>query len=78
MLLGESAGAFTHRAGQIGTIAMSAGKGHQATKGELMDRLARIKGQVGGMERMVEEDRYYIARASSAPRISCRRSAPPS
>lgn len=36
------------------------GKGYQATKDQLLDRLARIKGQVGGIERMVEEDRYCI------------------
>src|SRR5260221_5387436 len=38
----------------------SAGKGYQATKDQLLDRLARIKGQVGGIERMVGEDRYCI------------------
>jgi DNA-binding FrmR family transcriptional regulator len=37
-----------------------AGKGYQATKDELLDRMARIKGQVGGIERMVEDDRYCI------------------
>jgi DNA-binding FrmR family transcriptional regulator len=37
-----------------------AGKGYQATKDQLLDRLARIKGQVGGVERMVEDDRYCI------------------
>jgi DNA-binding FrmR family transcriptional regulator len=37
-----------------------AGKGYQATKDELLDRLARIKGQVGGVERMVQQDRYCI------------------
>jgi CsoR family transcriptional regulator, copper-sensing transcriptional repressor len=36
------------------------GKGYAATKDQLLDRLARIKGQVGGIERMVEEDRYCI------------------
>jgi CsoR family transcriptional regulator, copper-sensing transcriptional repressor len=36
------------------------GKGYQATKDQLLDRLARIKGQVGGIERMVEENRYCI------------------
>jgi CsoR family transcriptional regulator, copper-sensing transcriptional repressor len=36
------------------------GKGYEATKGQLLDRLARIKGQVGGIERMVEDDRYCI------------------
>jgi DNA-binding FrmR family transcriptional regulator len=37
-----------------------AGKGYRATKDQLLDRLARIKGQVGGIERMVEDDRYCI------------------
>ena len=37
-----------------------AGKGYQATKDQLLDRLSRIKGQVGGIERMVEDDRYCI------------------
>lgn len=37
-----------------------AGKGYQASKDQLLDRLARIKGQVGGVERMVGEDRYCI------------------
>jgi DNA-binding FrmR family transcriptional regulator len=37
-----------------------AGKGYQATKDQLLDRMARIKGQVGGIERMVEDDRYCI------------------
>ncbi len=37
-----------------------AGKGYQASKDELLARLARVKGQVGGVERMVEQDRYCI------------------
>jgi CsoR family transcriptional regulator, copper-sensing transcriptional repressor len=37
-----------------------AGRGYQATKDQLLGRLARIKGQVGGIERMVEDDRYCI------------------
>src|ERR1700720_3587016 len=36
------------------------GAGYQATKDQLLHRLARIKGQVGGIERMVEQDRYCI------------------
>jgi DNA-binding FrmR family transcriptional regulator len=36
------------------------GKGYQATKDQLLARMGRIKGQVGGIERMVEEDRYCI------------------
>ncbi len=42
------------------TQASPAGKGYQATKDQLLGRLARIKGQVGGIERMVEQDRYCI------------------
>ena len=37
-----------------------AGKGYQASKDQLLERLARIEGQVGGIERMVEQDRYCI------------------
>jgi DNA-binding FrmR family transcriptional regulator len=37
-----------------------AGKGYEASKDQLLDRLARIKGQVGGIERMVGDDRYCI------------------
>ena len=37
-----------------------AGKGYEASKDQLLDRLARVKGQVGGIERMVGEDRYCI------------------
>ena len=36
------------------------GKGYEATKDQLLARLARIKGQVGGVERMVGSDRYCI------------------
>jgi len=36
------------------------GRGYQASKTDLLARLARIKGQVGGIERMVHEDRYCI------------------
>jgi DNA-binding FrmR family transcriptional regulator len=35
-------------------------RGYTANKDQLLRRLARIKGQVGGVERMVEEDRYCI------------------
>jgi DNA-binding FrmR family transcriptional regulator len=37
-----------------------AGKGYQSTKDDLLARLARVKGQVGGVERMVEQDRYCV------------------
>ncbi|MBA3809181.1 MAG: metal-sensitive transcriptional regulator [Solirubrobacterales bacterium] len=36
------------------------GRGYEASKEQLLGRLARIKGQVGGIERMVEDDRYCI------------------
>jgi DNA-binding FrmR family transcriptional regulator len=35
-------------------------RGYTATKDELTSRLKRIEGQVRGVERMVEEDRYCI------------------
>jgi DNA-binding FrmR family transcriptional regulator len=35
-------------------------RGYSATKDQLLDRLARIEGQVRGVQHMVEEDRYCI------------------
>jgi len=35
-------------------------RGYSATRDQLLDRLARIEGQVRGVARMVEEDRYCI------------------
>jgi CsoR family transcriptional regulator, copper-sensing transcriptional repressor len=35
-------------------------RGYTATKGQLDDRLARIEGQVRGVRRMVDDDRYCI------------------
>lgn len=35
-------------------------RGYTATKDQLQARLRRIEGQVRGIERMVEEDRYCI------------------
>jgi len=35
-------------------------RGYTATKDQLQKRLARIEGQVRGVSRMVEEDRYCI------------------
>jgi DNA-binding FrmR family transcriptional regulator len=35
-------------------------RGYTASKDQLLARLRRIRGQVGGVERMVEEDRYCI------------------
>jgi CsoR family transcriptional regulator, copper-sensing transcriptional repressor len=34
--------------------------GYKASKDELLTRLARVEGQVRGVKRMVEEDRYCI------------------
>ena len=39
---------------------MAQARGYTATKDQLKDRLARIEGQVRGVSRMVEEDRYCI------------------
>jgi DNA-binding FrmR family transcriptional regulator len=35
-------------------------RGYSATKEQLLKRLRRIEGQVRGVERMVDEDRYCI------------------
>ncbi|HVE69410.1 MAG TPA: metal-sensitive transcriptional regulator [Solirubrobacteraceae bacterium] len=35
-------------------------RGYTATKDQLLNRLRRIEGQVRGLQRMVEEDRYCI------------------
>ncbi len=35
-------------------------RGYSATKQQLIQRLRRIEGQVRGLERMVDEDRYCI------------------
>ena len=35
-------------------------RGYTATKDQLMSRLRRVQGQVRGIERMVDEDRYCI------------------
>ena len=35
-------------------------RGYTTTKDQLLDRLARIEGQVRGVARMVDEDRYCI------------------
>lgn len=39
---------------------MSKTPGYTASKDQLLKRLARIEGQVRGLTRMVEEDRYCI------------------
>jgi CsoR family transcriptional regulator, copper-sensing transcriptional repressor len=35
-------------------------RGYSATKGQLLKRLRRVEGQVRGVQRMVEADRYCI------------------
>jgi DNA-binding FrmR family transcriptional regulator len=35
-------------------------RGYTTTKDQLLDRLARIEGQIRGVARMVDEDRYCI------------------
>jgi DNA-binding FrmR family transcriptional regulator len=35
-------------------------RGYSATKEQLQKRLRRIEGQVRGIERMIDEDRYCI------------------
>ena len=35
-------------------------RGYSATKDQLMERLAKIEGQVRGVAKMVEQDRYCI------------------
>jgi len=39
---------------------MTAERGYTASKDDLLRRLARVEGQVRGLSRMVEEDRYCI------------------
>jgi DNA-binding FrmR family transcriptional regulator len=38
----------------------AASRGYTATKDQLLKRLRRVEGQVRGVERMVDEDRYCI------------------
>ena len=35
-------------------------RGYTATKDQLLNRLRRVEGQVRGIEKMVEEDRYCV------------------
>jgi len=39
---------------------MATSRGYTATKDQLLARLARVEGQVRGVARMVDEDRYCI------------------
>ncbi|MGI8624447.1 MAG: metal-sensitive transcriptional regulator [Solirubrobacteraceae bacterium] len=41
-------------------MAATTSRGYSATKDELASRLARVEGQVRGIQRMVDEDRYCI------------------
>ncbi|HEX2358330.1 MAG TPA: metal-sensitive transcriptional regulator [Solirubrobacterales bacterium] len=41
-------------------MANSSAPGYIENKGALLNRLRRISGQVGGLERMVDEERYCI------------------
>ncbi|MGH2761044.1 MAG: metal-sensitive transcriptional regulator [Thermoleophilaceae bacterium] len=41
-------------------MASTVGRGYSATKDQLQQRLRRIEGQVRGIERMVDDDRYCI------------------
>jgi DNA-binding FrmR family transcriptional regulator len=41
-------------------MAITKTPGYKASKDELLTRLARVEGQVRGVKRMVEEDRYCI------------------
>jgi DNA-binding FrmR family transcriptional regulator len=42
------------------TATAAESRGYTATKDQLLKRLRRIEGQVRGIERMVEDDRYCI------------------
>ncbi|HZB05056.1 MAG TPA: metal-sensitive transcriptional regulator [Thermoleophilaceae bacterium] len=42
------------------TTSAAESRGYTATKDDLLKRLRRIEGQVGGIQRMVDEDRYCI------------------
>jgi CsoR family transcriptional regulator, copper-sensing transcriptional repressor len=41
-------------------VSVAATRGYSATKDELLARLARVEGQVRGIARMVDDDRYCI------------------
>jgi CsoR family transcriptional regulator, copper-sensing transcriptional repressor len=44
----------------MATTRKAATRGYTATKDQLLTRLRRVEGQVRGVERMVEDDRYCI------------------
>jgi DNA-binding FrmR family transcriptional regulator len=41
-------------------LGMTETRGYTATKDDLLKRLRRVEGQVRGVERMVEDDRYCV------------------
>jgi DNA-binding FrmR family transcriptional regulator len=41
-------------------MATTEARGYSATKEQLLKRLRRVEGQVRGLERMVEEERYCV------------------
>jgi CsoR family transcriptional regulator, copper-sensing transcriptional repressor len=45
---------------RMSTTTAGESHGYTATKEQLLKRLRRIEGQVGGIERMIEDDRYCI------------------
>jgi DNA-binding FrmR family transcriptional regulator len=44
----------------MATTSTSETRGYTPTKDDVLKRLRRIEGQVGGIQRMVEDDRYCI------------------
>src|ERR671913_2293920 len=44
----------------MATTSAAESRGYAATKDDLLKRLRRIEGQVGGIQRMVDDDRYCI------------------
>jgi DNA-binding FrmR family transcriptional regulator len=44
----------------LSTMSTPATRGYTATKDQLRARLRRVEGQIRGVERMVDEDRYCI------------------
>src|ERR671917_1851466 len=52
-------GVFLYSSG-MATTSSTETRGYSATKDDLLKRLRRIEGQVGGIQRMVDDDRYCI------------------
>ena len=55
-----SASSAGPRPRRLATGVLVAERGYTATKDQLLARLARVEGQVRGVSRMVEDDRYCI------------------